>query len=437
MEAPDGARERVRFPARGGRLRDAFNRCVALTAVAGLALSGWAVWLEAEEHRDRQASRARITDACAGLVDPDRVLGLHGGTTRAVQGSDATEWFTKDTTPGRCVIYRVGEPGTTYGHFRMEVWTNPAEWVTNVVGAAVHPFEQRSRRASDPAASGPVDVTRRADHSPDYPLDNPGEDDGRLGHYDDDSVTFKVTCEKPKNDITSVNVRTQADYDDVSFQDRLTLIELAADAAHKAADHFRCTPEQRLPVTFARLWIPDTELKAAASAEGSCRWYADFLRAEGDDVRLPDRALASPAGEHSFKETCLLAASPTRVKRAWPTLSEERVPDLDEVLHTSPWHLQTDSFYGDEAREVTPTAFGDRGSRIRPGTAGEFSGSVRWASSTCAGEPAVHTLSVSTSYADVAGPRLRALFRAYVDRVTAARDCEDITFPTPSDLPSA
>ncbi|WP_055717381.1 hypothetical protein [Streptomyces torulosus] len=410
---------------------------MALTAVAGLALSGWAVWLEAEEHRDRQASRARITDACAGLVDPDRVLGLHGGTTRAVQGSDATEWFTKDTTPGRCVIYRVGEPGTTYGHFRMEVWTNPAEWVTNVVGAAVHPFEQRSRRASDPAASGPVDVTRRADHSPDYPLDNPGEDDGRLGHYDDDSVTFKVTCEKPKNDITSVNVRTQADYEDVSFQDRLTLIELAADAAHKAADHFRCTPEQRLPVTFARLWIPDTELKAAASAEGSCRWYADFLRAEGDDVRLPDRALASPAGEHSFKETCLLATSPTRVKRAWPTLSEERVPDLDEVLHTSPWHLQTDSFYGDEAREVTPTAFGDRGSRIRPGTAGEFSGSVRWASSTCAGEPAVHTLSVSTSYADVAGPRLRALFRAYVDRVTAARDCEDITFPTPSDLPSA
>ncbi|WP_180303689.1 hypothetical protein [Streptomyces sp. JV178] len=435
METPEGARGRVRFPARGGRLRDAFNRCVALTAVAGLALSGWAVWLEAEEHRDRQASRARITDACAGLADPDRVLGLHGGTARAVQGSDATQWFTKDTTPGRCVIYRVGEPGTTYGHFEMKVWTNPAELETNVVGAAVHPFLQQSR--SDLTAPAPLDVTRRADHSPDYPLDNPGEDDGRLGHYNDDSVTFKVTCEKPKNDITSVNVRTWADYDDVSFTDRLTLIELAADAAYKAADHFRCTPEQRLPGTFARLWIPDPELKAAGSAEGSCRWYADFLRAEGGDARLPDRALASPAGEHSFKETCLLAASSARVKRAWPTLSGESVPDLDHVLDDSPWHLQTDSFFGDEAREVTPTGFGDRGSRIEPGTAGQFSGSVWWASSTCAGEPAVHTLSVSTSYADVAGPHLRALFRSYVDRVTAARDCENITFPSPSELPSA
>ncbi|EKX65892.1 hypothetical protein Sipo8835_38720 [Streptomyces ipomoeae] len=74
---------------------------------------------------------------------------------------------------------------------------------------------------------------------------------------------------------------------------------------------------------------------------------------------------------------------------------------------------------------------------MRPGTAGRTDlGAVWWASSTCDGEPAVRTLTVSYSYVETIGPRIRALSRAYVDHITAARDCGDITFPAPSAFPT-
>lgn len=423
-------------PDRGSRPRNLFNQLVALTAVFGIGAGGWGLWLEKAEHDDRRLSRQRIRQACAGLVDPDRVLDLNGGTPRAIVGGGANDSFTPESLdapenlPARCVIYRVGAPGTSYAHFTLSVHTNPSTHAANVVGDTVHPFENR---ADDNA----TDLTRQADHSPDYPLDYPAEDDGRLGHYNDDSATFKVRCKRSataKKNVTSVNVVTEAPYDDVSFTDRLTLIELASAAAYKAADRVGCTPTKTYPSSYARLWIPDPELKDAYEAEGSCRWYAVFLGLEGDLGRLPDRALgARNPGEHTFKETCLLAASPAQVRRVWPELPKQRILTLDAVLDHSPWYLQTDSFFGDEAREVQAQAFGGDRTDLRPGTAGRAElAPVWWASSTCDGEPAVHTLTVSGSYEKAIAPRLRPLFQAYVDHITAARDCTEIEFPPSS-----
>lgn len=414
------------FPDRGGRARNAFNRLVAATAVVGIGASGWGVWLEAEEYQDRQISRERITEACGGLVDPDRVLGLHGGTATILPPRSLEDTFVLDLLPGDCVIHRVGDPGTSYGHFAMSVHTNPGDYGVNRVGDALRPFDEQID------ALDVEDVTRVADHAPDYPLDHPADDDGSLGHYNDDSATFKVTCKTAEDGVTSVNVRTEARYDDVSLRDRQTIIELAAGAAYKVADHIGCTPEARYPASFGRLWISDPKLRKATESKGSCGWYDEFLGGEDLGV-LPDRALETPVpGEHSFKETCLLAASPAHVERVWPA-SPEGDRRLDSVLSHSPWWLETDSFYGDEAGRVVAEGWGGGATTVSPGTAGRADlADVWWASSTCDGRPAVHTLSVSISYARVIEPRLRTLFKAYVDDITAAHDCTAIKFPAPS-----
>ncbi|MCL8014508.1 hypothetical protein [Streptomyces sp. AS02] len=417
-------RSRWLTPDRGSRPRNAFNQLVAVAAVLGIGAGGWGLWLEAQEYQDRQASRERIAEACAGLVDPDRVLGLNGGTARARAGSGADDSFTLGSLPGAggCTIYRVGRPGTSYGHFGLTVYTNPSDKYANLVGDE-DPFDDRDEKRVD-------DVTRVADESPDYPLSLSQEDDGRLGSYNQDSATAKVTCKTGKTGVTSVNAMAAADYDDVSFQDRWTLIQVAVDAAYKAAKHVHCTPEGKDPASFARLYVPDAKLVKATSADGTCGWYAGFLNREGAG-RLPDRALTAPIGAHSAAESCLLAASPGQVKRVWPELPRDDDERLSYVLSVSPWWLETRSFIGDEAHEVVAEYFGGDQIPLRPGTAGSRAG-VWWAASTCAGRPALHTLSVPYSYEDVIKPRLRSLFKAYVDDIAARRHCTNIKFPAAS-----
>ncbi|WP_326698851.1 hypothetical protein OG909_16985 [Streptomyces sp. NBC_01754] len=67
-----------RRPGRGPR-RELANKLLCVLAVAGTGLSLWAFTLEFTDHRDRAESRTHITEACGGLVDPDRILGLDGG----------------------------------------------------------------------------------------------------------------------------------------------------------------------------------------------------------------------------------------------------------------------------------------------------------------------------------------------------------------------
>ena len=85
---------------------------------------------------------------------------------------------------------------------------------------------------------------------------------------------------------------------------------------------------------------------------------------------------------------------------------------------------------GDEAREVATDHVGRNQVSLSPGTAGyDRRDNVWWASSTCAGQPAVHTLSIDYPYNKVVRKRLQALFEAYVTDVTARRDCTGLKFP--------
>ncbi|OKJ88197.1 hypothetical protein AMK31_12495 [Streptomyces sp. TSRI0107] len=66
---------------------------------------------------------------------------------------------------------------------------------------------------------------------------------------------------------------------------------------------------------------------------------------------------------------------------------------------------------------------------LRPGTAGGHESGILWASSTCDGEPALHTLTISYTYDGVIADRREALFEAYVADVTERRGCTEVKLP--------
>ncbi|PWI16535.1 hypothetical protein DI272_21965 [Streptomyces sp. Act143] len=412
-----------RIPGRGGRLSDRLNRLVVIAAVLGIGAGGWGLWLETDEALDRADSREKITRACEGLVDPDKVLGLNGGTDRARPGSGTDDvMFDLDistplaTMPTDCVIYRVGEPETSYEHFLLSVWATPSDAYAHIADGSDDPFDVWTRRGSD-------DVTQEADRSAAYPLG-----DGRLGTYGDNSVSVKAGCANEPEGKTSVNAlavaRYAADGSPLSDADRRTLAELARTAAERLADRTGCTAE--LPALPAELPPTSRRLTAADTAEGTCAWYAALLR-HRDRGRLPDRALGAPAGAHSSEESCLLAVSDDEAGAIWSGLSEK---ERGRKPYT-PWWLKAESYFGDEAGEVVAEGLGDEQRSLDPGTTGvDTEAGVWWASSTCGGEPAVHTLTVRYPYEKYIRPHLRELFRAYVDDVAARRACTGLEFPT-------
>lgn len=415
-------RSRWLTPDRGSRRRNAVNQLVAVAAVFGVGAGGWGLWLEARDQFDRSASRDRIAKACAGLVDPDQVLDLNGGTSRARAGSEANDSigdFGPAFMPARCEIYRVGKPGTTYNHFLLSVWSNPSDDFAQLVSGWDDPFGMLGRKAN-------ADVTREAGQTGAYPIG-----DGRLGVYYGNAAVVKAKCTDKSGGTTSINTMTVARYfedDPVTDADRRTLAELARTAAVRAAKKLGC--KASLPALPAELPTPSAKLVNAKSAGGTCGWYAGYIAAKGR-WRLPDRALGTPAA-HAQEESCLLGVSSKEVRRMWPDLGKDEVggDSLDDVIRLAPFWLRTESYFGDEAREVATDHFGREHRSLDPGTAGhDAEENVWWASSTCAGQPALHTLSSDYPYDKVVQKRLQALFKAYVTDVAVRRDCTDLKFP--------
>jgi len=415
-------RSRWLTPDRGSRRRNAVNQLVAVAAVFGVGAGGWGLWLEARDQFDRSASRDRIAKACAGLVDPNQVLDLNGGTSRARAGSEANDSigdFGPAFMPARCEIYRVGKPGTTYNHFLLSVWSNPSDDFAQLVSGWDDPFGMLGRKAN-------ADVTREAGQTGAYPIG-----DGRLGVYYGNAAVVKAKCTDKSGGTTSINTMTVARYfedDPVTDADRRTLAELARTAAVRAAKKLGC--KASLPALPAELPTPSAKLVNAKSAGGTCGWYAGYIAAKGR-WRLPDRALGTPAA-HAQEESCLLGVSSKEVRRMWPDLGKDEVggDSLDDVIRLAPFWLRTESYFGDEAREVATDHFGREHRSLDPGTAGhDAEENVWWASSTCAGQPALHTLSSDYPYDKVVQKRLQALFKAYVTDVAVRRDCTDLKFP--------
>jgi len=416
-------RSRWLTPDRGNRRRNASNQLVAVAAVFGVGAGGWGLWLETKDYFDRSASRDRIAKACAGLVDPDQVLDLDGGTTRAKAGSEANDSIDElgpGFMPARCEIYRVGKPGTTYGHFLLSVWSNPSDDFAQLVSGWDDPFPTMGRKPN-------ADVTRETRQTGAYPIG-----DGRLGVYYGNAAVVKAECTDKSGGTTSVNAMTVAKYferDPVTDADRRTLAGLARTAAVRAAKKLGC--KATLPALPAELPTPSTKLVNAKSAGGTCGWYAGHIAAKGR-WRLPDRALGTPVAAHAQEESCLLGVSSTEVRRMWPDLTKDEHSgnSLDDVIRLAPFWLRTESYFGDEAREVATDHFGREHRSLDPGTAGyDDEENVWWASSTCAGQPAVHTLSSDYPYDKIVQTRLQALFKAYVTDVAARRGCTDLKFP--------
>ncbi|MGW0833614.1 hypothetical protein [Streptomyces prunicolor] len=396
---------------------------MAVAAVFGVGAGGWGLWLETKDYFDRSASRDRIVKACAGLVDPDQVLDLNGGTTRAEAGSEANDSIDElgpGFMPARCEIYRVGKPGTTYNHFLLSVWSNPSDDFGQLVSGWDDPFGMLGRKPN-------ADVTREAGQTGAYPIG-----DGRLGVYYGNAAVVKAECTDKSGGTTSVNAMTVAKYferDPVTDADRRTLAGLARTAAVRAAKKLGC--KATLPALPAELPTPSVKLVNAKSAGGTCGWYAGHI-AETGRWRLPDRALATPVAAHAQEESCLLGVSSKEVRRMWPDLTKDERSgnSLDDVIRLAPFWMRTESYFGDEAREVATDHLDGEHMSLSPGTAGyDADEDVWWASSTCAGQPAVHTLSSDYPYNRIVQTRLQALFKAYVTDVAARRDCTDLKFP--------
>ncbi|MEU0303404.1 hypothetical protein ABZ252_28735 [Streptomyces sp. NPDC006175] len=394
------------------------NAVFCVVAVVGIGLSVWAVVMQVIDLRARSESRGRIEAGCGGLVDSDRVLALHGGIDR-VEMSDRYR-ITTGRRDSSCVVYRVGDPGTTYGHFSLDLTLSPSNPNADerLVKVDHEPFDYFTSENRD-------DVTAVAQYSPPYPLG-----DGTLGEYDADTVTARAVCEDGGR-ISSVEAEVAAWHDGpLTSEDRRELSGLARQAAERAAAKNGC--RARLPEVPSALPRPRTALGPAAEAGGTCAWYRRHAAVQGRG-ELPDRALAAPAGKASAHDSCLLAMSPEGTERIWPAYEKRssRPKDLDEALTLRPLWLQTDTLVGDVTRGLRTGAANRK--PVSSGTAGSADGTW-WASSVCGGKPALHLMQVSFSYGDILRDRLEPLFRAYVEDATERRGCTGVTFPEASDF---
>ncbi|WP_234351819.1 hypothetical protein [Streptomyces sp. NRRL S-4] len=405
---------------------NASNMLLCVLAVAGIGLSGWAFVMEFIDLRDRGESRERISAACGGLIDPDPVLGLNGGTDR-VKLSDKYETDVGQRSSG-CFVYRVGDPGTTYGHFSMAVVRHSSEPGaeetaqdhTEIDEWGDEPF-RRPYRDEEPAP-GPV-----VDHALPHPLG-----DGGLGDYDEYKVTARAVCAKGGK-VSSIEASAVAQYGvRVTAGDRRTLAGLARQAADRAAARTGCRAD--LPQLPATLPEPGTELGAAETTEGTCAWYRRFLATQ-ERGRLPDRALDAPAGRASDHDACVLAVGESETRRIYPGFvkSSGYPQKLEDVLKYHPWWVKTETYVGDGTRGLRTGRLGDL-TELTPGTAGTDSGGTWWASSVCGGRPALHVLWATYPYDRIAADRLETLFRAYVDDATERRGCTEVVLPDAADF---
>ncbi|MET9957848.1 hypothetical protein ABZ128_01935 [Streptomyces sp. NPDC006326] len=413
-------------PSRGGplpdrgRRRNAVNLLLLLAGVGGLAFGSWALYDAYATGQARTASRALITRACAGLVDPDEVMRLDGGADRVVLGGEDPSTIDFDTIPDRCVLSRLEGDSLgrefKYGHFTLSLQGLPQARDLHLSGEGWKPPFAVLR-------SGPQgDVTARTTLPDRMPLG-----DGRLGDYGPDDVTVVARCEQPaRAGTTSLVVTAASPSTRHETGDRPILARLARRAAEHAAEEYGC--RTGLPGLPDELPPPVTALGPAGGRTDSCGWYAAHLRT-ADREQLPDRAAGVPVPGAAREEGCLLAMSPEGNERVLGLLTGAEREDAATSLGHSPWWLRTRSYFGDDAAAVTVTG-GRRPDPVVPGTAGRTK-DLLYGSMSCAGRPATLTMVVPYTYRSVLGPRLDGLFTAYATDTAQRRGCTGLVLPGP------
>ncbi|MGW0394869.1 hypothetical protein ACWDYJ_29120 [Streptomyces sp. NPDC003042] len=401
-----------------GRWRNAVNLLLCIAGVGGVVLGGWALHGSYESHQDRKASRALIAKACAGLVDPDTVMGLDGGTDRVVLGGENPSTVDFETVPDACVLSRLEERkgrDVKVSQFSLRLKGLPRQRDPHLVGPGEAYFGYPDR-------SEERDLTARTRYPVRAPLG-----DGGLGDYGPDDVTVTARCDQPiPFGATSLVVIASSPSTRDEAGDRKALARLARQAAVGAAEKYGC--RTRLPELPAELPAPAVDLGPVAGRADTCGWYAAHLRAT-DQGRLPDRAVGAPFGGAARQESCLLAVGAEGTKRIFPQLAKEDrgYLDLDDVLRVAPWWVRTDAYFGDDAAVVAVKA-ARVPEPVPTGRAGRI-GHVLYGSATCQGRPATFTMTVSNSYRYVLGAGADAVFKTYVTETAGRRGCTDPVLP--------
>ncbi|MBT2478536.1 hypothetical protein [Streptomyces sp. ISL-94] len=402
-----------------GRWRNAVNALVCVAGVGGLAFGGWALYDSYETHQDRNASRALIARACAGLVDADGVMSLDGGADRVVLGGEDPSTIDFETVPDSCVLSRLEDRDGReykYSQFTLSLKGLPrARDLHTTDDSRKAPFNRLR-------AGSKGDATARTGLPDRMPLG-----DGRLGDYGPDDVTVVARCEQPtKAGTTTLIVSATSPSTRHEAGDRPVLARLARQAAERAAGKYGCRTQ--LPELPDRLPEPVTGLGPVGERTDSCGWYAAHLRT-ADRERLPDRAAGVPLAGAAREEGCLLAMSPEGNTRVLRLLTPDEREDAITSLYHSPWWLRTRSYYGDDADAVAVP--GRRSpDPVIPGRAGRL-GDVFYGSMTCQGRPATLTMAVPYNYRSILGPRLDGLFKAYATETATRRGCTGLVLPGP------
>ncbi len=408
-----------------------------LAVLGGVGFAGWQGWQAYGAYESRQ----KIDAACAGLVDPGRVMDLRGGgfvhVTAADKGIPTMGGPDDQSFPeapnfpdgfpvGSCAIYR-GSEGDNDSHFTLRVSWEPDGPFGNVVSGrslTTDPLFHESEGRPD------RDPTRRLDAALPQPLGN-----GAHGTYTEDGATLTTPCPGRVKDERALRVETTAPPRDerphgagVTDADRGELAALARQATQRVAAELGCHIPA-LPKTPRRLDAPRMTLGDARKEKGTCAWYGRFAHEKGRS-ELPDRAIGSTPDDAAPEESCVLGVGPSRMAG----VSARHGEDVDRDSRRDAWGVRFDTFRGDEARDVTIEDYGEDQRKLKPGDAGKIpGGSVRWASSTCHGDVAVHTMSADMVYAGYVEDRLDQLFAAYVQDAAKKRGCTEVTLPGKGD----
>lgn len=404
------------------RLRKAANILMCLVAVASIGWSGYDVWTTL-------AARRAIDSACADLVPVGKVLKLpdSGGRIEAHPDGRIEEY-----QGGGCRVSST-EAADSYGLNRGEG--------ARVFFEAYVGLEPNAGKV-EPEDNDLVDSTGNPDLV--TPLGG-----GIPGTVSDNGTTVKLACGggtrhegSPVRNVVATTASTNDGHNPFATgrrmpqQTRDLLIASAVETANRLAERLGCP--DRLPEPPTGVDPAPVRFQDADRARGTCRWYGNS-GLQDSSVWLPTKIAETPADPDVWTERCGLTMTLDQGRKA---LSEDGDKPADPVLGDEPpggtgdWWASAQSWFGDTATRVHLDGRDFTSSHARPGTAGHAGrGTQWWASSTCHGKPAVHTLSVGNSvYGNHAAPHFGPVFRAYVTDVTRRHGCTDVTFPRKSEF---